>query len=91
MEVGNWRWKIAVDVHHGFAHVFAGNDAFFLAGEVFVRICEQLEYFFNFVLLVAGYVVLFGELGLARALGDCTCGGADGSSALLGRLLACYV
>lgn len=76
-----------VDIHHSLAHIFARDDALFLAGEVFVRVREELEYFLDFVLLFAGDVVLFGELGHPRALGGC--GGAGGSSAPLGRLWSC--
>lgn len=76
-----------VDVHHGFAHVFAGNDAFFLGWEVFVCVGEELEYFFDFIFLFAGYVVLLCEFGLARALGA---GVAGGCSAPLGRLWSRY-
>ena len=72
------------NVHHGFADVLARHDAFFLGGEVFIRVGKELEDFFYFVFFFGGDVVLFCELG-ARALRGCG-GGACGCSAPLGRL-----
>lgn len=74
-------------VHHRFAHVLARHDAIFFAGEVFVRIGEELEDFFYFVFFFGGDVVLLCELG-ARASGGGggRRGGASWSSAPLGRL-----